>query len=56
MMAVKRRLAVVDVDRFVERFTEVFGRPPTVREFEEWCVAWGGEVEKDKCIFTYVEA
>ena len=55
MIAVKRRLAVVDAGRFAQRFVEVFGRPPTAREFEEWCAAWGGEVEKNKCVFTYVE-
>ena len=56
MMAVKKRLAVVDVWYFAQRFAEVFGRPPTVGEFEEWCTAWGGMVEKNKCVFVYVEA
>jgi hypothetical protein len=52
MMAVKRTLVAVDVEHFAQRFAEVFGRPPTAREFEEWCLAWGGEVVKNKCIFT----
>jgi hypothetical protein len=56
MMALKKKVAaVVDAERFAKRFAEVFGRPPTAAEFEEWCTAWGGEVEKDKCVFTYVE-
>ena len=55
MMAVKKRLAVVDAERFAQKFAEVFGRLPTDREFEEWCAAWGGVVEKDKCVFVHVE-
>jgi len=55
MMALKKKVVVVDAERFAQRFAEVFGRMPTAREFEEWCAAWGGEVEKNKCIFTYVE-
>jgi hypothetical protein len=55
MMAVKKRLAVVDAERFAQRFAEVFGRLPTAKEFEEWCAAWGGVVEKNKCVFVYVE-
>jgi hypothetical protein len=56
MMAVKKKVvAVVDAERFAQRFAEVFGRLPTAVEFEEWCTAWGGEVEKNKCIFIYVE-
>ena len=55
MMAVKKRLAVVDAERFAQKFAEVFGRLPTDREFEEWCTAWGGEVEKNKCVLTYME-
>jgi hypothetical protein len=55
MIALKKKAAAVDAGRFAERFTEVFGRPPTAREFEEWCTAWGGEVEKDKCVLPYVE-
>jgi aspartate aminotransferase-like enzyme len=55
MMAVKKKVAVVDAERFAQRFAEVFGRLPTAVEFVEWCTAWGGEVEKDKCVFTYVE-
>jgi hypothetical protein len=52
MMAVKRRLVAVDAESFAQRFVEVFGRLPTAEEFEEWCVAWGGEVERNKCVFT----
>ncbi len=55
MMALKKKVAAVNAERFAQLFAEVFGRLPTDREFEEWCAAWGGEVEKDKCIFTYVE-
>jgi len=55
MMALKKKVVAVDAGLFAQRFAEVFGRPPTAKEFEEWCAAWGGEVEKDKCIFTYVE-
>jgi len=55
MMAVKKKVAVVDAERFAQRFAEVFGRLPNAVEFEEWCTAWGGEVEKNKCVFTYVE-
>jgi len=54
MIALKKK-AVVDVERFAQRFAEVFGRLPTDREFEEWCAAWGGVVEKNKCVFVYVE-
>jgi len=52
----KKVVAVVDAGLFAQRFAEVFGRPPTAKEFEEWCVAWGGEMEKNKCVFIYVEA
>jgi len=64
MMALKKKTAhkkktavdvkrlVVDAKRFAEKFAETFGRPPTGKEFEEWCVAWGGRVEKDKCVFA----
>ncbi|MFZ8809652.1 MAG: hypothetical protein ACO2PN_16305 [Pyrobaculum sp.] len=56
MMALKKKRVVeVDAERFVQRFAEVFGRPPTAEEFEEWCAAWGGKVEKNKCVFIYVE-
>jgi hypothetical protein len=56
MMALKKKVVTVDAKHFAERFVEAFGRLPTSREFEGWCRAWGGEVEKDKCVFTYVEA
>jgi hypothetical protein len=56
MMALKKKVAVVDAELFAQRFAEVFGRLPTAVEFKEWCIVWGGEVEKNKCIFTYVEA
>jgi hypothetical protein len=59
MMALKKKRAVVlDVERFAQEFAEVFGRPPTAEEFEEWCTAWGGVVdaEKNKCIFVRVES
>jgi len=56
MMALKKKRVVeVDAERFVQRFAEVFDRPPTAEEFEEWCTAWGGEVEKNKCVFIYME-
>jgi hypothetical protein len=56
MMALKKKRVVeVDAERFVQRFAEVFGRPPTAEEFEEWCAAWGGAAEKDKCIFVLVK-
>jgi arsenate reductase-like glutaredoxin family protein len=55
MMAVKKKLAEIDVESFAESFVKIFGRPPTAEEFEEWCNAWGGEVEKNKCVFVYVE-
>jgi hypothetical protein len=56
MMALKkRRLVEVDAERFAQRFAEMFGRPPTAREFKEWCEAWGGVVEKNKCVLTVVE-
>jgi hypothetical protein len=56
MMALKKKVtAAVDVERFAQMFAEVFGRPPTAEEFEEWCTAWGGEVEKNKCVFAVVE-
>jgi hypothetical protein len=53
----KKRVVAVDVERFAQRFAEVFGRPPTAEEFEEWCVTWGGVVdsEKNKCVFVRVE-
>jgi len=55
MALLKRKLAAVDSTLFVHMFAELFGRLPTVEEFEEWCTAWGGSVEKDKCVFVYVE-
>jgi hypothetical protein len=56
MMARKREVAAVDAERFAQMFVELFGRPPTAEEFEEWCTAWGGEVKKNKCVFIAVEA
>jgi len=55
MMALRKKVLAVDTDRFAEKFAEMFGRLPTAKEFEEWCTAWGGEVEKNKCVFTVVE-
>jgi hypothetical protein len=55
-MARKREVAAVDEERFAQMFAELFGRPPTAEEFEEWCTAWGGEVKKNKCVFITVEA
>jgi hypothetical protein len=56
MMALKKKATVaVDGKHFSQKFAEVFGRPPTAEEFEKWCVAWGGVVEKDKCVFVYIE-
>ncbi len=56
MMALKKkRVVAVDAERFAQRFAEVFGRSPTAEEFEEWCTAWGGEVERNKCVFATVE-
>jgi len=58
MMALKKRkaVAVVDAERFVQMFSELFGRQPTENEFKEWCAAWGGVVvEKDKCVFAHIE-
>ena len=50
------KLAVaVDAEHFAQKFAEVFGRQPTDEEFEEWCTAWGGAAEKDKCIFVLVK-
>jgi hypothetical protein len=57
MMALKKKKAVaVDLESFAQRFAEAFGRPPTAEEFEEWCKAWGGEVERNKCVFVVAEA
>jgi hypothetical protein len=53
MMAdVKRRSKslVVERKRFDRAFTQLFGRLPNDKEFEEWCVMWGGELKKDKCV------
>jgi hypothetical protein len=57
MMALKKKKAVaaVDAESFVQKFAETFGRTPTEEEFEEWCTAWGGTVEKNKCIFVHIE-
>jgi hypothetical protein len=55
MALLKRKLAAVDAMLFAQVFAELFGRLPTVEEFEEWCTAWGGSVEKDKCVFVHVE-
>jgi hypothetical protein len=55
MMALRKKAAEVNVERFAEKFEEMFGRKPTEKEFEEWCTAWGGVVERNKCVFPYVE-
>jgi hypothetical protein len=55
-MALKKKAVVaVETERFAQRFAEVFGRLPTAEEFEEWCTAWGGEVERNKCVFATAE-
>jgi hypothetical protein len=51
----RRGVVSVDMKRFAEVFIRVFGRLPTRQEFEEWCTAWRGRLEKDKCIFPHVE-
>ncbi len=49
MLAVKKKM-------FDEEFAKMFGRLSTPAEFAEWCTAWGGRAEKDKCVFEPREA
>jgi len=46
----KRSRLTIERKRFGRVFTQLFGRPPTDREFEEWCMMWRGKPKEDRCV------
>jgi hypothetical protein len=46
-----RGVDAVEFRRFAEAFALLFKIAPTVEHFVEWCMAWGGRVEGDTCVF-----
>lgn len=42
---------LVKRETFTRIFAELFGRAPEDAEWVEWCVAWGGTVDGDRCVF-----